>query len=85
MPASGYLALRPEPAVRSGLPGRPWSRSSPDHAVIRGLVLAYIVAQVLIWSSFYTAGPARLARPAAAAACCVVAVVYLRRRRPARR
>ena len=51
-------------------------------AVIRGLVLAYIVAQVLIWSSFYTARPARLAGPAVAVACCAVAVAYLRRRRP---
>ncbi len=51
-------------------------------SVIRGLVLAYIVAQVLIWSPFYAARPARLAGPAVAAACCAVAVVYLRRRRP---
>ena len=51
-------------------------------SVIRGLVLAYIVVQVLIWSPFYAARPARLAGPAVAAACCAVAVVYLRRRRP---
>jgi signal transduction histidine kinase len=51
-------------------------------SVIRGLVLAYIVVQVLIWSPFYAARPARLSGPAVAAACCAVAVVYLRRRRP---
>ncbi len=43
-------------------------------AVIRGLVLAYIVVQVLIWPPFYAARPVRLAGPAVAAACCAAAV-----------
>jgi signal transduction histidine kinase len=51
-------------------------------AVIRSLVLAYIVAQVLIWSPFYAVRPARLAGPAVAVACCAAAATYLRRRRP---
>lgn len=53
-------------------------------SVIRGLVLAYIVVQVLIWSPFYAARPVRLAGPAVAAACCAAAVIGLRRGRPGR-
>ena len=51
-------------------------------SVIRGLVLAYIVVQVLVWSPFYAARPVRLAGPAVAAACCAAAVVGLRRACP---
>jgi signal transduction histidine kinase len=51
-------------------------------SVIGGLVLAYILVQVLIWSPFYAVSPVRLAGPAVAAACCAAAVVGLRRGRP---
>jgi signal transduction histidine kinase len=51
-------------------------------SVIRSLVLAYIVAQVLIWWPFYAVSPDRLAGPAVAGLCCVAMVARLRRRRP---
>ncbi|HUY49554.1 MAG TPA: ATP-binding protein [Streptosporangiaceae bacterium] len=51
-------------------------------AIIRSVALAYIVVQVIIWHSFYTAAPWRLAGPAAAVAWAAVAVVYLGRHRP---
>ncbi|HEX3491896.1 MAG TPA: hypothetical protein VHU92_21295, partial [Streptosporangiaceae bacterium] len=53
-------------------------------SAIRGLVLAYIVIQVLIWWPFYAVRPARLAGPAVAALSCVVIVAALRRGRPGR-
>ena len=53
-------------------------------SVIRSLVLAYIVIQVLIWWPFYAVRPARLAGPAVAAVCCVAIVTALRRGRPGR-
>jgi signal transduction histidine kinase len=53
-------------------------------SVIRGLVLAYIVIQVLIWWPFYAVRPDRLAGPAVAALSCVVMVAALRRGRPGR-
>jgi signal transduction histidine kinase len=42
----------------------------------------YIVVQVVIWHSFYTAGAWRLAGPALAVAWAVTVMVYLRRRWP---
>jgi signal transduction histidine kinase len=52
--------------------------------VVRCLVIAYVVLQVAIWHSFYTAVPWRLAGPAAAVACAAAAVTGLRRGLPAR-
>jgi signal transduction histidine kinase len=49
---------------------------------IRCIAIAYIAVQVIIWHSFYAAGPWRLAGPAAAIIWGAVAVVYLRRRWP---
>jgi signal transduction histidine kinase len=50
--------------------------------VIRCIALGYIVVQVAIWHSFFTAVPWRLAGPAAAAVCCAAVIAYLWRRRP---
>jgi signal transduction histidine kinase len=47
---------------------------------IRCIAIAYIVVQVGIWHSFYTAGPWRLAGPAAAVAWGAVLAASLRRR-----
>ena len=50
--------------------------------IVRCIAIAYIALQVIIWHSFYVAGPWRLAGPAAAIIWGAVAVVYLRRRWP---
>jgi signal transduction histidine kinase len=50
---------------------------------VRGIAIAYIAAQVIIWHSFYAADPWRLAGPAVAIAWGAAAVAYLRRRWPA--
>jgi signal transduction histidine kinase len=49
---------------------------------VRCIAIAYVAVQVVIWHSFYAAGPWRLAGPAAAIIWGAVAVAYLRRRRP---
>ena len=49
---------------------------------VRCIAIAYIAVQVIIWHSFYAAGPWRLAGPAAAIIWGAIAVVYLRRRWP---
>jgi signal transduction histidine kinase len=49
-------------------------------SAIRCVAIAYIAVQVVIWHSFYAAGPWRLAGPAIAAAWGTVLVAYLRRR-----
>ena len=50
--------------------------------IVRGIALAEIVVQVIIWHSFYLANPWRLTGPAAAIAWGVTTMVYLRRHRP---
>jgi signal transduction histidine kinase len=50
---------------------------------VRCLAIAYIAVQVIIWHSFYVAGPWRLAGPAVAIVWGAAAVAYLRRRWPA--
>jgi signal transduction histidine kinase len=50
---------------------------------VRCIALVYIAVQVIIWHSFYAAGPWRLAGPAVAIAWGAAAVAYLRRRWPA--
>jgi signal transduction histidine kinase len=49
---------------------------------IRCLAIAYVVAQVVIWHSFYAADPWRLAGPVAVVAWAAAMVAYLRRRWP---
>jgi signal transduction histidine kinase len=51
-------------------------------AMVRCAGGVYIVVQVVIWHSFYTAGAWRLAGPAMAVAWAVTVVIYLRRRWP---
>jgi signal transduction histidine kinase len=51
---------------------------------VRCIAIAYIAVQVIIWHSFYAAGPWRLAGPAVAIAWGAAAAAYLRRRWPAR-
>lgn len=51
-------------------------------SAIRCIVIAYVIVQVIIWHSFYAAGPARLAGPAVAVAWGTAAAVYLRHRCP---
>jgi signal transduction histidine kinase len=50
-------------------------------AVTRSVGAAYVVYQALLWHSFYTADPWRLAGPAAAVLWAAAVVVRLRRRR----
>src|SRR5581483_2645513 len=52
-------------------------------SVVRCAGIVYIVVQVAIWPSFYTADPWRLAAPAATIAWAATAIVYLRRTWPA--
>jgi signal transduction histidine kinase len=49
-------------------------------SAIRCVAIAYIAVQVVIWHSFYAAGPWRLAGPAIAVAWGIVLVAYLHRR-----
>jgi signal transduction histidine kinase len=51
-------------------------------SVLRCAGIVYIVVQVIIWHSFYTAAPWRLAAPALAVAWAAAAVAYLRRHPP---
>ena len=51
-------------------------------AMVRCAGIVYIVVQVVIWHSFYTAASWRLAAPALAVAWAVTVMVYLRRRWP---
>ncbi|HUN37849.1 MAG TPA: ATP-binding protein [Trebonia sp.] len=51
-------------------------------SVLRFAGIIYIVVQVIIWHSFYTAGPWRLTAPLIAVAWAVGAVFYLRERCP---
>jgi signal transduction histidine kinase len=51
-------------------------------AMVRCAGTVYMVVQVAIWHSFYTAGAWRLTAPALAAAWAVTVMVYLRRRWP---
>ena len=51
-------------------------------AMVRGAGTVYIVVQVVIWHSFYTAVSWRLVAPALAVAWAGIIMVYLRRRWP---
>ena len=50
--------------------------------IVRGVAVAEIVVQVIIWRSFYLASPWLLWGPAAALAWGAATMAYLRRRRP---
>lgn len=50
--------------------------------IVRGIALAEIVVQVIIWRSFYLASPWLLTGPLAAIAWGVTTMAYLRRHRP---
>jgi signal transduction histidine kinase len=52
--------------------------------IVRGIALAEVVVQVIIWHSFYLASPWLLWGPAAALAWGVATMAYLRRHRPGR-
>lgn len=52
--------------------------------IVRGIALAEIVAQVIIWRSFYLASPWLLWGPAAALAWGGMTMAYLRHHRPTR-
>jgi signal transduction histidine kinase len=54
--------------------------ASSTACIIRCLAIAYIALQVIIWHSFYSADPWRLAGPFAAMAWAAVVVAYLRGR-----
>jgi signal transduction histidine kinase len=49
---------------------------------IRGLVIVYVLAQLVIWRDFYAADPWRLAGPVAAISWAVLVMAYLQRRQP---
>jgi signal transduction histidine kinase len=51
-------------------------------SLVRCASIVYIVVQVIIWHSFYTAVPWRLAAPVIAVAWATVAMTYLRKRYP---
>jgi signal transduction histidine kinase len=50
--------------------------------ILRGIALAEMVVQVIIWRSFYLASPWHLWGPAAALAWGCASIAYLRRHRP---
>jgi signal transduction histidine kinase len=50
--------------------------------ILRGVALAEMVVQVIIWRSFYVASPWLLWAPVVALAWACAAIAYLRRRRP---
>src|SRR5580692_11078354 len=54
----------------------------PLASTIRSAGIAYIVVQVVIWRSFYTADPWLLAAPVIAVAWATAVIVCLRRRWP---
>jgi signal transduction histidine kinase len=54
--------------------------ASSTACIIRCLAITYIALQVLIWHSFYTADPWRLAGPLGAMAWAAIVVAYLRGR-----
>ena len=67
-----------------GVPGGPatvavWLLAVRTAATVRCVAIAYITVQVVIWHSFYMAGPWRLAGPAVAVAWGVALVTNLRR------
>jgi signal transduction histidine kinase len=51
-------------------------------STVRCAGIVYIIVQVVIWHSFYTAAPWRLAAPALAVAWAAAITVYLRRGQP---
>jgi signal transduction histidine kinase len=51
-------------------------------SLVRCASIVYIVVQVIIWHSFYTAVPWRLVAPAIAVAWATAAMAYLRKRYP---
>jgi signal transduction histidine kinase len=51
--------------------------------LVRCAGIVYIVVQIALWHSFYTAGPWRLAGPVAASVWATAVTVYLRRHWPA--
>jgi signal transduction histidine kinase len=53
--------------------------------IVRGIALAEVVVQVIIWRSFYLASPWLLWGPAAALAWGITSMAYLRRHRPSGR
>ena len=53
--------------------------------ILRGIALAEMVVQVIIWRSFYQASPWLLWGPAVALAWGCTSIAYLRRHRPGRR
>ena len=55
---------------------------APLASMVRSAGIAYIVVQVIIWHSFYTADWKRLAAPALAVAWAAMVLVCLRRRSP---
>jgi len=55
------------------------SAAARTAAIIRCIAIGYILAQVVIWHSFFAADPWRLAGPVAAVAWASAVVAYLRR------
>jgi signal transduction histidine kinase len=51
-------------------------------STVRCVAIGYIAVQVVIWHSFYTSDPRRLAGPAAAVVWASLVVAYLHRRQP---
>ena len=82
MLAAGYLTLRPAPATAAGGPGGPAATTLTAVAArtvsaIRGVALAYVVLQVIIWHAFYAADVWRLAGPALAVASMAAVLAAL--------
>jgi signal transduction histidine kinase len=82
---TGYVPRwRPDSGAQPIGPAMTTMRSLIAHlaAMVRCAGAVYLVVQVAIWHSFYTAGAWRLTAPALAAAWAVTVMVYLRRRWP---
>ena len=85
--ADGKVHRRRDTAGSAALPAGPAMTTlrsvvAPLASTIRSAGIVYIVVQVVIWHSFYTTDPWRLAAPVMAVAWAAAVIVCLRRRWP---
>jgi signal transduction histidine kinase len=83
MSAFGFLVRRSAPAAAAGVPDGPAltalrSVVARIAAIVRGVGVAYVAAQLIIWHQFYAGSPWHLAGPLAAVLWAVLVVAYLR-------
>jgi signal transduction histidine kinase len=84
---TGYIARQWAAADSAAAPTGPAlttvkSVAARTASTVRCVAIGYIAVQVIIWHSFYTADPRRLAGPVAAVVWASLVVAYLHRRQP---